>query len=114
MLEADDDSSDDNETPDNSSDPDWWACANMAAQHVVDHNKFRVGNTFFKLPRRMLETFKEKFKTDVQSGDAWLDEDGGKTGMVRLRIRSPNPLARGFFKWEFEVEDGEMKLECAH
>ena len=74
------------------------------AQRAIDQNWFRVGKDAHTLTNEEVAELNTLLREPcVTSGSAFIDDDHGTTGMVRLYIGDSNP------KWDFFVnEDGEL------
>ena len=66
---------------------------------------YRQGNTFHEFDDSFVNTLNAMFPNlDVDGGYCFLDDNGGKTGLIRFYSGDANP------KWSFEIKaDGEIE-----
>ena len=77
------------------------------ANYCITNNLYRKDNQFHDFDRAFLRTLNTKFPNlMVDNGYCFLDEDGGKTGMIRFYVGDCNP------KWTFEMtSDGDIEWD---
>ena len=79
------------------------------ANECIVNNWVRQGNKFHQFPLSAgsvsIRLIENKFGVDIDYGYCFLDEEHGKTGLVKIEIDDYNP------KWEFWMEEGELKCE---
>ena len=75
------------------------------ANYCITNNLYRQGNTFHEFDDSFVNTLNAMFPNlDVDGGYCFLDDNGGKTGLIRFYSGHANP------KWSFEMKaDGEIE-----
>ena len=75
------------------------------ANYCITNNLYRQGNTFHEFDDSFVNTLNAMFPNlDVDGGYCFLDDNGGKTGLIRFYSGDANP------KWSFEMKaDGEIE-----
>jgi len=83
----------------------------ILAKYCIANNFYRKGNEFHELTpgevKRINKSYVGELKPWILGGYMFLDDDGGKEGMIRLYSREGNP------KWSFWEENGMMKIDFA-
>ena len=75
------------------------------AKYCITNNLYRQGNTFHEFDDAFVNTLNVMFPNlDIDGGYCFLNENSGKTGLIRFYSGDANP------KWGFEMKaDGEIE-----
>jgi hypothetical protein len=83
----------------------------ILAKYCIAKNLYRKENQFYdftKDEKNVINKYSAtKPKARIDDGYMFLDNDGGKDGMIRLFSKGDNP------KWSFWDDKGEMMIESA-
>ena len=83
----------------------------ILAKYCIANNFYRKGNEFHELTpgevKKINKSYAGEGKPFVDGGYMFLDDDGGKGGMIRLYSGFYNP------KWSFWEENGKMMIDFA-
>ena len=78
------------------------------ANMCIENNWYRIGNTFHDFDDAFITTLNEKFPSILLDGGwCFLNESGGKDGVIRFYSGPENP------KYCFFVKDGEIEWDYA-
>jgi len=80
----------------------------ILAKYCIAKNFYRKGNEFHDFTKDEVSVINRYSTKRINGGYMFLDDDGGKEGMIRLY-----PRGGGNPKWSFWDEKGEMKIDYA-